>query len=67
MERDTDKDTERDTDMEFAKDTYAAIVPIAPYGLPMTYQGTSSNSTLNPYRRWDSSLNDALAELEILV
>jgi hypothetical protein len=41
--------------------SYSAIVPIAPYGIPLKYHGAIS------YRCWNNFPNDVLAELEISV
>jgi hypothetical protein len=57
MEIDTDMGTDMDTDMDMDKDTdmeleyfsfpYGAIIATAPYGLPVTHHGASSNSAMN--------------------
>jgi hypothetical protein len=57
METDTETnmDMDKDTDMEleyFCWVSIRAIVAIAPYGLPVTHHGASSNSALNLLRHF---------------
>ncbi len=59
-ETDTEMDTDMDSDMDMDMDLeleyfcflYGAIVAIAPYGLPVTHHGASSNSAINLCRHF---------------
>ncbi len=47
MEKDTDMDKDTDMELEYFSVPYGAIVAKAPYGLPVTHHGASSNSATN--------------------
>jgi hypothetical protein len=49
IDMDIDRDMDKDTDMEleYICFPYGTIVAIAPYGLPATHHGASSNSAIN--------------------